>query len=366
MDEKIVLGMVRPYLKRNQFTFSEFFQIFSMLSFQEQLAVFEILNKNRIEVVEKKSVGQPDEDDIKSGSKDFEILYDDDLFSDEDDEESIDAGFYQTDYLINRKNIYLSNKSLIRLIQEGDLQAVQDLCVKNKRLVDKYANIYHRVFGSVIDFEDLEQAGMMGMIIAAEKFDLELGTEFSTYAVWWIRQSITREIMNTGYTIRIPVHKMEQIFRVIRADSKHAEESDYYKRLELIGLDIGMQTEDVEECLRLYYQFLRTTSLDLPIGEEQDTLLVDIIPKENEITTEEEVSHTILKESLSEVLSTLTQREQKVIRLRFGLDDGRPRTLEEVGKEFNVTRERIRQIEAKALRKLRHPSRSRKLKDYLD
>ena len=373
MDENLIMKMVAPYLKGNSLTYSEFENIFSMLSIREQYGVLEILDKKQINLIE--SDTEEDEevpgDASISEEDEFELLYDNDIFSDDgdepdDQENKTDQQENKTEFLKVRRKVLLSNRVLIGMIQEGDAQAKQDLCVKNHGLVDKWAGIYQRVYGNKMDFEDLEQAGMLGMIKAAERFDLNAGTEFSTYAVWWIKQAITREIMDHGYTVRIPVHRMEQIQKVMRLDSKFAAESDHGKRMELISNASGMSVELVEDCLRLFYQFIKATSLDLPVGEEEDVTLGDLIPYEGSMSVEDTVSQQILRERLEEVLETLTTREQKVIRMRFGLDDGRARTLEQVGQVFGVTRERIRQIEAKALRKLRHPSRSRKFKDFLD
>ena len=374
MNEKLIIGMVAPYLKGNTLTYQEFEGIFSMLSLKEQYGVLEILDKNQIELIENhadadgcESPGQsPDNEEDE-----FELLYEDDIFSDDggesdDQKTGSEREEHKTEYLKVRRKILLSNRVLIGMIQEGDAQAKQDLCVKNHGLVNKWAGIYQKAYGNKMDFEDLEQAGMLGMIKAAERFDLNAGTEFSTYAVWWIKQAITREIMDHGYTIRIPVHRMEQIQKVMRLDSKYASESDYRKRMGLISRESGMPVSLVEDNMRLFYQFIKATSLDLPIGEEDDTTLGEIVPYEGEMSIEDAATQQVLKERLEEVLQTLTVKEQRVLRLRFGLDDGRVRTLEQVGQEFGVTRERIRQIEAKALRKLRHPSRSRKIKDFLD
>lgn len=376
MNEKIIMGMVAPYLKGNTLTYQEFERIFSMLSLQEQYGVLEILDNNQIELVEHHinhtEEGRSSEQVVSENEDDeLELLYEDDIFSNnEDDIEDWKTepghGEQSTEYLKNRRKVLLSNRVLVRMIQEGDAQAKQDLCTKNHGLVDKWAGIYQRVYGNKMDFEDLEQAGMLGMIKAAERFDLNAGTEFSTYAVWWIKQSITREIMDYGYTIRIPVHRMEQIQKVMRLDTKFASETDYAKRMKLISESSGMPVALVEDCMRLFYQFIKMTSLDLPIGEDEDISLGELVSYEGEMSVEDSVMHQMLRERLEEVLQTLTQREQKVLRLRFGLDNGRERTLEQVGQEFGVTRERIRQIEAKALRKLRHPSQSRKFKDFLD
>lgn len=374
MNEKIIMGMVAPYLKGNTLTYREFEQIFSMLSIKEQYGVLEILDKNQIELLESHEYADVKESPDQSSDNEkneFELLYEDDIFLDDngetdDQKTGSEREEHKAEYLKVRRKVLLSNRVLIGMIQGGDAQAKQDLCIKNHGLVNKWAGIYQRVYGNKMDFEDLEQAGMFGMIKAAERFDLNAGTEFSTYAVWWIKQAIIREIMDHGYTIRIPVHRMEQIQKVMRLDSKFASEKDYRKRMELISRSSGMSVALVEDCMRLFYQFIKTTSLDLPIGEEEETTLGELVPYEGEMSVEDAVAQQVLRERLDEVLQTLSSREQKVLRLRFGLDDGRERTLEQVGQEFGVTRERIRQIEAKALRKLRHPSRSRKFKDFLD
>ena len=369
MNEKIILEMVKPYLNNSKLTYDDFESIFKMLSKKEQYDVAEVLTKNDIELVEE-YIQDGTEDSLKADNseKEFEVLYDNDIFNDdyyEEDDKKPQVSEHE--YLKVRK-VKMSNNQLLQLIHEGSEQAKQDLCIKNYGLVKEWVSKYGRLYGNKLDYEDLEQAAMIGMLKAAERFDFSLDTQFSTYAVWWIRQSITRTIMDEGFTIRIPVHKMEQIAKVARADAKYMNVSDYYKRVELISKETDLSCKDVEQCLMLRMCYLNSRSLDVPIGEEQDTVLMDMIPDDDDdfIDPEDIAAFQLLREQLIEVVGTLTEREQKVIRLRFGLDDGRQRTLEEVGKEFNVTRERIRQIEAKALRKLRHPSRSRKLKGYLE
>lgn len=250
------------------------------------------------------------------------------------------------------------------LIQQGNRQAEQDLCVKNKKLVDKYVFTYQKRYGNRLDFEDLEQVGFIGLIKAAKKFELHQG-KFSTYAVWWIKQAISREIMDNGYAIRIPVHMMERINKVARVEGLYIGLS-IGARIEKISEELSIPKEAVRECLILRKNYLSYASLNAPISDEEGTELGEMIPEEDILPVEDIVADKEMRRALEAVMSTLTQREQKVLRLRFGLDDGRARTLEEVGKQFDVTRERIRQIEAKALRKLRHPSRTKKIKDYLD
>ena len=290
----------------------------------------------------------------------------------DDAEDSLDLSFVDGVNIDDPVKVYLKEIGRVPLLSsdeevelaqrmaEGDAYAKKRLAEANLRLV---VSIAKRYVGRGMQFLDLIQEGNLGLIKAVEKFDHTKGFKFSTYATWWIRQAITRAIADQARTIRIPVHMVETINKVKKVSSQLLHQNGHDPTAEEIAAALDMPVDKVREIMRVAQE---PVSLETPIGEEEDSHLGDFIPDDDAPAPADAASHTPLKEQLGEVLKTLTPREEKVLRLRFGLEDGRSRTLEDVGKEFNVTRERIRQIEAKALRKLRHPSRSKKLKDFLD
>lgn len=324
--------------------------------------VFEYLEANGIDVLQMNDDSSVDDDDL-------EIMLSDE---DEVDMEKIDLSVPDGISIEDPVRMYLKEIGKVPLLSaeeeielakrmaDGDEEAKKRLAEANLRLV---VSIAKRYVGRGMLFLDLIQEGNLGLIKAVEKFDYQKGFKFSTYATWWIRQAITRAIADQARTIRIPVHMVETINKFVRVQRQLLQELGREPYPEEIAEQMGMPVERVREIQKIS---LEPVSLETPIGEEEDSHLGDFIQDDNVPVPAEAAAFTLLREQLDEVLGTLTDREQKVLKLRFGLEDGRARTLEEVGKEFKVTRERIRQIEAKALRKLRHPSRSRKLKDYLE
>ncbi len=318
--------------------------------------IYEYLEKKGIEITGNFEEEIKDiEDDLEITAEELEDLTVPDSVSIDDPVRMYLKEIGKVDLLSSSEEAELAQK-----MSEGDADAKKRLAEANLRLV---VSIAKRYVGRGMLFLDLIQEGNLGLIKAVEKFDYTKGYKFSTYATWWIRQAITRAIADQARTIRIPVHMVETINKLIRVTRQLVQELGRDPSPEEIAKELNMPLDKVSEIMKIAQE---PVSLETPIGEEEDSHLGDFIQDDDAPAPSEAATFTLLKEQLSEVINTLTAREEKVLRLRFGLDDGRARTLEEVGKEFNVTRERIRQIEAKALRKLRHPSRSKKLKDYLE
>lgn len=361
--EKIKELLAIAITKKNVLEYQEIAEFFSDMELGA-----EKFNKI-LEILENKNI------DVLRMTEEALILEDDDEEKEEEEEidiEKIDLSVPDFINIDDPVRMYLKEIGKVALLtgeeevelakrlEMGDEIARQRLAEANLRLV---VSIAKRYVGRGMQFLDLIQEGNLGLIKAVEKFDYRKGFKFSTYATWWIRQAITRAIADQARTIRIPVHMVETINKLVRVSRQLLQEMGREPTPEEIAEVMELSVERVREILKISQE---PVSLETPIGEEEDSHLGDFIKDENAAVPSDAAAFTLLKEQLVEVLGTLTDREQKVLRLRFGLDDGRARTLEEVGKEFSVTRERIRQIEAKALRKLRHPSRSRKLKDYLD
>ena len=330
--------------------------------------IYEALMSKDIEIV---SETEPDDFDILLND-DVDLQEDPDLIMDEPQDVDLEATLPKGIAVDDPVRMYLKEIGKVPLLsadeeielakrmEQGDEEAKKRLCEANLRLV---VSIAKRYVGRGMLFLDLIQEGNLGLIKAVDKFDYTKGYKFSTYATWWIRQAITRSIADQARTIRIPVHMVETINKLIRVSRQLLQTYGREPSPEEIAEEMGISVDKVREIQKIAQE---PVSLETPIGEEEDSHLGDFIPDEDVPAPAEAAAFSMLKEQLVEVLDTLTEREQKVLKLRFGRDDGRARTLEEVGKEFDVTRERIRQIEAKALRKLRHPSRSKKLKDYLE
>ena len=366
-------GLIEKGKKQGSLTLAEIMEAFSETELDKDQVenLYETLGNLGIEVIENKT-DKVDidfaQDDLDLDDLDESIVKDDTPMEIEEIDLSLPKGISIDDpvrmYLKEIGKIPLlkphEEVELARRMHEGDELAKQRLVEANLRLV---VSIAKRYVGRGMLFLDLIQEGNLGLIKAVEKFDYVKGFKFSTYATWWIRQAITRAIADQARTIRIPVHMVETINKVKKANSQLLHQNGREATPDEIAEFLEMPVDKVREILRVAQE---PVSLETPIGEEEDSHLGDFIPDDDALAPADAASMSLLKEQLADVLKTLTPREAKVLSLRFGLDDGNPKTLEEVGKVFNVTRERIRQIEAKALRKLRHPSRSKKLKDFLD
>lgn len=352
INKDMILDMVKSYLQENSLTYDQFGEIFKFLSKKEQYKVTDILAENNIILTDEKIVVDIGNDELSIEDKIHKKTSN--VFTDEESYEEV----------YTSKNIKQTNEVLCALIQEGNQLARQNICIKNRRLVDKYICKYEGVYGSRLTFDDLEQIGMIGLLKAAERFDISLGFAFSTYATWWIKQAMSRASTDEGFMIRIPVHEMEFIMKVSRLDSKYSMQGlDFVGRVDAIEQELNCSREKIQESLAYRSRYLSCSSLDIPVGEEQETELKEfIMDPRGDLAGEPAVNH-IYHDTVMKVLATLQSREKDIIVLRYGLNGEEPETLEEIGKKYHVTRERIRQIEAKAIRKLRHPSRSNILRE---
>ncbi len=374
-NENAIQAILEIAIKKGSITTQEMTDAFEKYDFDvaEMDKLYELLAQNHVEIAD-----DLDTESILLDTEDFDAVDEDGIkvaeekssvrdeewksYATSSDSQNIDDPVKVYLKEIGRVQLLTSEEEmeLAKRMQNGDEYAKKRLSEANLRLV---VSIAKRYVGRGMQFLDLILEGNLGLIKAVEKFDYTKGFKFSTYATWWIRQAITRAIADQARTIRIPVHMVETINKVKKVSSQLLHQNGHEPSAEEIAKVLEMSPEKVREIMRVAQE---PVSLETPIGEEEDSLLGDFIPDDEAPAPAEAASHTLLREQLAEVLQTLTPREAKVLSLRFGLEDGRSRTLEEVGKDFNVTRERIRQIEAKALRKLRHPSRSKKLKDFLD
>lgn len=371
-EEQLTVLLAIAKKKKNVLDYAEILQFFKdkeELTAERIEQVYDFMEKNSVDIIAIQTKRSEEEIDFSEEPDNLEEL---EQLEEVEELEKVDLsvpeGVSYDDpvrmYLKEIGKIPLLNSEeeieLAKRIEHGDEEAKKRLAEANLRLV---VSIAKRYVGRGMHFLDLIQEGNMGLIKAVDKFEYQKGYKFSTYATWWIRQAITRAIADQARTIRIPVHMVETINRIVRTSREMIQKLGREPLPEELAKELNMDVEQVQKALKISQE---PVSLETPVGEEDDSHLGDFIQDDNIPVPAEAAAYMMLKQQLSEVLLTLNEREQKVLKLRFGLDDGRSRTLEEVGKEFDVTRERIRQIEAKAIRKLRHPSRSKKLKDYLD
>ena len=361
MNEQLVLDMARPFVKDGRLTYEQFDVIYDMLSRREQYQVVEILFCHDIELFDEETLD--DEEILELDEEESEEQSDEERS--ELDKDAIRA---QVDRLfsisgtssalpadLSAGSIKQSNAILCYLFQQGNMQAAQELCIKNRLLVLKYANAYFNYFGNDLSMDDLEQAGYIGLLRAARDFDITKNNAFTTYATFWIKQSISREVSDTGYTIRLPVHVLESISKVTRLEAEYDRQGiEYEERVRLITEKLEWSEAKVRHCIELRTRYRDTASLNLLVGEDGSTELGDLLPDMDQPTPEEIIFTQLRSEIIERALQQLKKREADVIRLRYGLNGKAPHTLEEVGAIYKVTRERIRQIEAKVIRRLKN------------
>ncbi len=355
--ERIISNLTQLGKSKGKLTTEEILDSLGEEDFEpEQIEKFyDLMESNGVEIVDECDNSELCDDEILKDEKESVFKIESDLFLSDDPVKLYLKEIGKVELLNSDEEVELAIK-----VSEGDLEAKRRISEANLRLV---VSIAKRYLGRGLQFLDLIQEGNLGLIKAGEKFDYTKGFKFSTYATWWIRQAITRAIADQSRTIRIPVHMVETMNKVKKAAGRLLHELGHDPLPEEIGKELDMSPEKIREILRITQEPI---SLETPVGEEEDSHLGDFIPDDDAQAPVDAASSSLLKEQIDEILETLTPREERVLKLRFGLEDGRCRTLEEVGHEFSVTRERIRQIEAKALRKLRHPSRSKKLRDFLE
>ncbi len=335
MNSSYIAAQIKPHVDANgELTYAEFEEIFQALTLREKYLVVEFIQAEfGVNMVDEKTAPPPENFAVNQPKT----------------------------FVRHEREIKMTNEELVYRAQNGDAQANQDLYAKNIRLVSKIAAKYHKLYSPQISLDDLIQEGMLGLGRAIKSFSLAKGFKFSTYATYWIFQSITRAIVDTGFIIRLPVHLMEALNKISRTARQLLHKNAREPEIEEIAAEMEIPVERARQLLFWKENFLRPTSLDAPVSEDGDTPLLEFLPAQEHESVEDTVAQQDFRMHLEKVLGTLTPRENQVITLRFGLHDGKERTLEEIGKNFGVTRERIRQIEAKALRKLRHPSRSKNL-----
>lgn len=356
MDAQYIYEIVKDKIRNNKLTYDDFDELFSdILTLREEYDVINTLYDIGVEVV----------DEINSNEEPV-LLKKVEKFDESGNKSNIEnsVGFHN-DTVFTNNDLKQSNEILCVEIQKGSQQAITDLCMKNKNLVYKYVKNYKKIYRNLLDEDDLFQIGIMGMITAAKKFDISLGNQFTTYAIWWIKQSITRAICDEGFIIRIPVHKMEQIMSVFRRDQQLALlNNNPHERKQIIAKEKNISIEEVEELFDLKKNFLNTSSLDTPIGEDGETSILDILDVKSENHIEDIIYSDILKDAINVAMADLKDKEKDVLNRRYGLNGYDVQTLEEIGQIYGVTRERIRQIEDGAIRKLRVPRRKKQIKDF--